>query len=268
MSCLIPWTSVAQDAPAPDETPVQPADPDAEEGDGDPLSRYRTRFDTLAERAIGTATKPVAFNWRRTNAHVAVDLAFPFELNNFNSLRAGGLVRIPTQGLMLELGASYVRVWDTPSSRLLALTPYRQPGRPSRMEVEVGVAYPLAEGVVTLRPRYFPAAQLVFNAHASFRYLLYPNGFPNLTVRETLGAVFAPKLGEQEIENLDGARLDAMQVDPGRYGLMVGIGNDLYTEQGVFVSPRVMMALPLLAPLTGTELRVWAEVTVAVGMAF
>ena len=57
-----------------------------------------------------------------------------------------------------------------------------------------------------------------------------------------------------------------MRVDPARYGL-VGFGNDVYLRQGVFVSPRVMLAPPLLAPATATELLWWGDARIALGVA-
>ena len=59
-----------------------------------------------------------------------------------------------------------------------------------------------------------------------------------------------------------------MQVDPERWGPVIGIGNDIYFAQGVFVSPRVMVSVPLLAPVTGSDLLWWGDASVAVGVAF
>lgn len=252
----------AQDAPV-----AEPAAPPAGEV-GDPLSPYRTDLDDLAEATIGTVSRPVAFNWRRTNVQLAGLIAFPFELNNFASLRGGALVRLPSGGAIVELGLSYANTWDTPSSDLLAFTPFRQPGRPDRLEIDVGLALPLAEGVVTVAPRFFPAAELVFNLQADFRYLLYPGGFPGMKPGKVLSALLSPQLTETERANLEEERLTSMMIDPARYGLLLGFGNDVYFEQGVFVTPRLLLALPLLAPATGTELLVWSEFTIAVGFAF
>ncbi len=252
-----------------DDSPTQTeGEEESDNQEENPLSPYRTRFDDLAERTIGTASKSVAFNWRRTDVQIAASSSFLFELNNFNSWRGGARVRVPTEGSILEFGANYVRVWDSPSSELLALTPYRQPGRPDRVELDFTFGYPLAEGVVTTAPKFFPAVQLVFNAYAEFRYLVHPTGWPNLRPGEVVTALLSPRLSQDEIDNLDRARLDAMQVDPGRYGILLGFGNDLYFEQGVFISPRLMVAVPLLAPATETDLLVWADFTLAVGMAF
>ena len=41
----------------------------------------------------------------------------------------------------------------------------------------VGPEGPLAEGVVTAWPKFFPVAQMVLCATAGFRYLLYPDAF-------------------------------------------------------------------------------------------
>ena len=245
-------------------------DDDSGEGEGeedDSLSRFRTPFDVLAEQAIGTTSVPVEFNWRRSKVHLAATGNHYFELNNFNSLRAGALARFPSSRTVLEVGASYAFVWDSPSSQLLALTPYRQPGRPPRIELDVNLGYPLAEGVVTTFPRAFPAVQMVFTAYGGFRYLLYPNGFSEMTVREIGSALLSPTMTRVERNNLDDARLDAMQIDSARYGAMLGVGNELYFRQGLFVAPRLMMGVPVLAPITGSELWFWADLSISVGVA-
>jgi len=244
------------------------ADDAVEDTETDPLSPYRAPFEVIAERAIGTTSTPVEFNWRRTEVQLAAFGDHLFELNNFNSLRAGGMARFPSGGLIFEVGLSYVWVWDTPSSLQLALTPYRQPGRPNRVELDFTVGVPLAEGVVTTFPRYFPAVELVFNVYGGVRYLNYPTAFSGMRFRDVVGALVSATITDAERDNLEDNRLQAMVVDPGRYGLMAGFGNDIYFKQGVFISPRLMMAVPLLAPATETDLLFWADLSVAVGVAF
>jgi hypothetical protein len=250
----------AEEEPAPDESPDD-AEPE------DTLSRFRTPFDVLAERAIGTASIPVEFSWRRSRVMLAATGNHYFELNNFNTLRAGGMARFPNDNLIVEVGLSRAWVWDTPSSELLALTPYRQPGRPKRMELDFNIGFPLAEGVVTTFPRIFPAVQMVFSAYGGLHYLFYPTGFEGLKIREVGTALISPFLTEAEIENLDDKRLDAMQIDTGRYGLMAGFGNDIYFKQGLFISPRAMFSIPLLAPVSGTNLLLWSDFALAIGVA-
>ncbi len=248
--------------------PIDPAPIEAEFAETDDvLSKHRTGFDVLTDRSIGTTSRPVEFNWRRSPVHLAVSGTHLFELNNFNSMRGGALVRLPTGGMILEFGLNYAGTWDSPSSRLLALTPYRQAGRPNRAEVDFAVGVPLAEGVVTTFPRFFPAVQMVFNGYAGLRYSLYPTGFGGLGFGQIASAVLSPSITDDELANLDDARLDAMLIDRGRYGLMVGFGNDLYFKPGLFLSPRLMLAIPLLAPATQTELLWWADVSMAIGLA-
>lgn len=256
--------AVAQDEGSSTEsTSSEPTTPEE-----DPLSRHRTDFDALTEQSIGTTSVPVQFNWRRTTVHVAGTGSFLFELNNFDSARVGGLLRIPAKTTLFELGVNYAHVWNTPSSELLALTPYRQPGRPRRLELDVGLALPVAEGVITTFPRFFPAVQMSFDLYGALRYSVYPTGFGGMKPGKVFTALLSPTLTEDELANLDEARLEAMQIDPGRYGLMLGFGNDIYFKQGLFVSPRVMFAVPLLAPASGTELYFWADFSLAVGWAF
>jgi hypothetical protein len=246
----------------------EPEGQDQEEQDDDVLSRYRTPFGVLVERTIGTTSRPVEFDWRRTTVHVAATGNHLFELNNFNSLRAGGMVRSPAGGGIVELDLGWVWVWDTLSSEQLAYTPYRQPGRPARLELDLNLGYPLAEGVVTAAPRFFPPVEMVFTAYAGLGYHIYPGAMKGKRFRERITAVFSPMLSESELELLEERRLDAMQVDTGRYGLFLGVGDELYFRQGVFVAPRVMFAVPVLAPASGSELLFQVDLSLNIGMAF
>ena len=252
----------ADPAPAEGEPPVEP--PPVE----DPLSRYRTPFGVLMDRAVGSASMPVEYNWRRTTAQVGAMGDFLFELNNFNSARAGAMGRFPSGGLIYEVALSRVWVWDTPSSRLLAYTPYRQPGRPERFEADFNVGIPIAEGVVTARTRFVPTVQMVLNAYAGIHYCFYPFSFDGMKAREVAGALLSPALSEDEINQMEDRRLSAMEVDPQRYTVMAGIGNDLYLKQGVFLSPRVMFNVPLLAVATESDLLFWGQFSLAAGVAF
>jgi len=242
-------------------------EPASEAPEEDPLSRYRVPFRVLTNRTIGTTSVPVAFDWRRTKIHVGATGSFLFELNTFNTASVGGLVRVPGSGVLTELEVRYVRVWNSESSRQLALTPFRQPGKPSRLELDATVAFPLAEGVVTTMPRIFPAVQLVFNATLGFRYASYPLGYRNLRPGQVFQSILAPNLQPEEIENLEDARLAAMQIDPARYAIMAGFSNDIYFERGIFVSPRVRFALPLHVLYSDSQLPFWLDVNLAVGIA-
>lgn len=265
----VPGVALAEDGGAAGGA-AEPEVPDegGASGTGDPLSPYRTPFGVLVDRSIGSTSTAVAFNWRRTRVQIGATGNFLFELNNFNSMGAGVVARFPSNGLMMEVGLGREWVWDTPSSQLLALTPYRQPGRPRRFDLSFNLGIPLAEGVVTARPRFFPAAELVFSAYTSVRYAFYPMSFSGMRPREVGGALLSPALTDAEIDNLETRRLDAMQVDPGRYGLLVGLGNDIYFKQGVFVAPRVLVSVPLLVLVNGSELYFWGEVSLSAGVAF
>ena len=252
---------------------AQPADPDAPEdpdpaNEADPLAPYRARVGELTNRTIGSASRPVVFNWRDGNAQLAATGSLLLELNNYNTARVGALLRVPQGNTMLEFGATWAAVGTTDSARLLALTPYRQPGRPSRIELDFTVGTPLAEGLVTARPRFFPATQLVFNVYAGLRYVIYPTGWGGLRPGQVATNIVSPTLSQEEIDNLEPVRPDGMEIDPGRYGLLVGFGNDMYIENGLFLSPRVMFAVPLLEPLNETRLLFYADLSLSIGMAF
>jgi len=249
--------------------PFAPRASDAEEGgEGAGIEKYREPFSVIADRAIGTTSVPVEFDWRRTKVQVGAYGSFLSELNNFNSLRGGALGRFPSKGVIWEVGVSYVSVRDTSATRDLALTPYRQAGRPKRAELDFGVGIPLAEGVVTTQPRWFPAVQMVLNGYIDLRYRIYPSGYRGLTLGQVARSVVNPQLSPEERNNLEDARLQAMTVDRERFGLLLGIGNDFYFKPGLFLSPRVMFSVPLMAGVTETQLLWWSDAQLAVGAAF
>jgi hypothetical protein len=238
--------------------PVDPA-PDTS------LERFRAPLEALMERPVGEASRAVRFDWRRSRVGFGVTSASLLELNNYSSFRIGGYVRKALGNVMLDGAVTYVFVFGSDASNKLALTPYRQFGRPARVEVDVNVGYAIAEGVVTARPGLIPAAQLVLTANAGVRYLFYPGGFAGMPGLDVAGALFAPRITDAEITNLDKRRLPAMQVDRARYALLAGFTLDLYFQPGIAVTPRVMMALPVFSALQGAGLGWWWELSLAVG---
>ncbi len=231
------------------------------------LTRFRKPIQALTERSIGRSSRRVRFDWRRSAVMLGAMGALPAELNNYDTLKAGGFVRFPSDGVLIELGLSYAWVSGSVSTEKLALTPYRQPGRPDRVELDVSLAYPLAEGIVTAFPRFVPATELVLNAHAQFRYLIYPGGYADLDFTDTLKALVSGQLSEAELNNLEDDRLPAMEIDPARYGVLAGLGNDLYFASGFFYSHKFLVVVPLLNFLTETELGYGYELNVSVGFA-
>ena len=256
------------------ETPKAPPASTADKGPeldhvpDNALEKYRTPLEVLMERAIGRTSRRIRYDWRRSTVQVGGTVALPAELNSFDSIRSGVTFRMPYDGLLLEAGVSRVWVAGSTSTERLALTPYRQPGRPDRYELDFALAYPLAEGIVTAFPAFVPATELVFNAYAHFRYLIYPAAFADLSTKDTLKALVAGQLSERELSNLEEHRLPGMELDPGRYGLLVGLGNDLYFQSGLFISPRILVGIPLLSFMTDSRLRFYLEGVLSMGLSF
>lgn len=255
-------------APPGTETPEQPGkeEPPTEEAqaEDETLERYRTPFEVLNERMIGVASRAVRFDWRKRRLGVGLIGSQLLELNNFSSARFGGFVRKPMGSFMGELAITRVLTWGSDSTDKLALTPYRQAGRPSRIELDVNVGYPLAEGVATSRPGFFPATELVFSANAGFRYAYYPGALSGASFGEVARSLIAPRLSEKEQANLESKLPPGMQIDAGRYNLLAGLGLDVYFQTGGFFTPRAMVALPI----TGTDLGLWWELTFSAGWMF
>lgn len=231
------------------------------------IDANRSPVDALTESMIGSASKSVRFDWRRSPVAFALLGSELLERNNFGSTRLGLLSRKAFGDLLVELGVNYVFTWETDSSRKLSLTPYRQFARPARLEIDVNVAYALAEGVVTALPSVVPPAQMVLSANAGVRYLYYPGALEGADALGYAAGLTAPALTQVEIENLEGTRLPGMQVDLARYGLLTGLCLDVYLQPGLLVTPRAMLAIPIFAPFGGSGLGWWWELSVGLGWA-
>ncbi len=229
------------------------------------VERARTPFEALTERLLGSASRAVRFDWRNKSVGFGVVTSGLFELNSFASARVGGFARFPNGNLLVELAFTRVIVWGSPSTETLAQTPYRQSGRPNRFELDVNLAYVLAEGVVTPKPGFLPPVQMAFSVTGGFRYLLYTEIFRNLSPGEVVGAIISPALSQKEVDNLELSRLPAMQIDRGRYSLLIGFSLDLYFQPGLFFSPRVLLAVPVFGGLTNSGLGAWWELSAGLG---
>lgn len=259
--------SAAPESAAP-ESAAPAADPAARKAVDTSINAYRSSYDALTERAIGRASRAVRFDWRRGTLQAGIIGGLPVELNNFDALRAGLFVRLPTERLMFEWALSWVFVSGSEATDSLALTPYRQAARPDHLELDFSVGYPIAEGVITPVPGALPAAQLVLKAEGQFRYLIYPTAWSGLTFLEGLRAVFRGRLEEQELNNLEDIREPGMEIDPARYSLWGGFSTDIFFQSGLFFSQKVIVAIPLLARPTRTNLFFGFELSLSTGFAF
>ncbi|WP_309894595.1 hypothetical protein [Archangium sp.] len=262
----LPRTVLAAEAQAPEAQAPEPSPAEPEQAD-DTLEGFRTPLDALTERMIGAASKSVRFDWRRSTLGFGLIGSELLERNNFGSTRFGLMARKPFGSFVGEVAITRAFTWGTDSTEKLALTPYRQHGRPSRFELDVNVGYPLAEGVVTVLPSFFPSTELVFSANAGFRYLVYPGSMGGMKFQQVATSLLAPRLSDHELGKLESSRPGGMQIDPARYGLLAGLSVDVYFGSGGFLSPRAMLAVPLLGPVTGTGLGFWWELSLGLGWA-
>ena len=266
-----PGTALAAGEPAAEAAPQERA-ADGQEGapraTDTSIERYRTPLEVLSERMIGETSRAVRFDWRRKTVGLGAIGSQLLELNNFKSSRVGGFARTALGDFLGELAVTWVFTRGSDSTEKLALTPYRQAGRPSRLELDLNLGFPLAEGVATAWPGFFPATELVFSVDAGLRYIYYPGSFSKMGFREVAAAVFSPRLTDPERENLEGDRLPAMDIDAGRYNLLVGFSVDLYFQSGGFLSPRAMIAVPVFSGFSESGLGWWWELSLGLGWMF
>lgn len=168
---------------------------------------------------------------------------------------------------MLELAVTYSYAYETPSSRTLALTPFRQYGRPSHWEIDFNVGYAIAEGVVTPLASFMPPAEMVLVAYGGLRYLVYPDGMLGRPLQDVGLDLATPQLSEAERERIEPKTPGGMLLDSARYHTMAGLSLDVYFQPGIFISPRALVAVPLLTPVTASGLGFWWELSLSIGYA-
>jgi hypothetical protein len=222
----------------------------------------RTPLPLLQERFVGVASRATRFDWL-------------IERNNFASVRLGVLGRKALGDLVVEGAVSWANSFATSGSELIALTPYRQAGRPARLELEANVAWPLAEASTTASLWFLPPAEIVVNAIGGARYLLYPQLFlaerPSSDLPFGVDAavsVVSPVLSDSDVQVLERDAVPGMAIDRARLQTLLGLGTDVYFPPGVFVTPRALLAVPLLSPFSSTSVGWWWEMSAVVGFAW
>jgi hypothetical protein len=270
--CALP--SWAQDLPpdAPTTAPIKestakpatmlPATPDVVE-DNTTLEQVRTPVQAMTEHFLGSASRPVRFDWRRSFLTFGVTASELIERNNFGSNRIGAFARHAFGDIVVGAAVTYVITTPTTSSQLLSLTPYRQFGRPNHFEIDIDAAYAIVEGVVTPILGFLPPAEMALLAVAGVRYLIYPAGFVDRDLTAIGLDLVSPRLRD-EVVRIERDALPGMVVDPARIHTLVGAELDVYFQPGVFLSPRAMLALPL-GGLNGSGLGLWWELSLAIG---
>ena len=233
------------------------------------LEDHRTALQALNEHFLGSASRPVRFDWRKSNFALVLRVAEVLERNSFGQWQIGAMGRKAFGDVIVDAGLNAFFAYETPSSQQLALTPFRQAGRPNHFQLEANVGYAVAEGVVTPMVSILPPAELALVAWAGARYLMYVDTFTgSSSFTDVAASLASPRLTEGEIIRLERSGPAGMQIDPARLHGLVGASLDVYLQPGVLVAPRVMVALPLLAPATGTQLGFFWELSIAVGYAF
>ncbi len=255
---------------APEEIAHEVTDGGADRNADDDSSvteKSRTPIQALNEHFLGSTSRAVRFDWRRSPIILAASVSEVVEKNTFGQWRAGVLGKKAFDVLIVEVGVSLYQSYDTDSSRSLALTPFRQAGRPTHLEMDANVGYAVAEGVVTPLASFMPPAELALVATGGVRYLGYAQSFVDRDLQAIALDLASPQLSTAELDRIERDALGSMLVDPARLHAMAGLSLDVYLQPGLYVSPRAMIAIPVLVPITNSSLGLFWELTLAAGWA-
>jgi hypothetical protein len=240
----------------------------ADEDTVDVVARSRTPIQALNEHFVGSAARAVRFDWRRSPIIVGASISEVVEKNTFGQWRVGAFGKKAFDDLIVEVGVALYQSYDTPSSQSLALTPFRQAGRPNHLEIDANVGYAVAEGVVTPLASFIPPAEVVLVAVGGARYLGYAQSFVDRDIQAIALDLASPQLSTAELDRIEQDALGSMLVDPARLHAMAGLSLDVYLQPGLMLSPRAMVAIPVLVPVTNSSLGLFWELSFAAGWAF
>ncbi len=269
LTCIVAFSGFAAPVESvAEDTPHQAEALDYTKEFDESLTEERTSVNELLQQTIGTTTRSLRFDWRKSPIHVGLTAGQLLELNNFNSWRTGATLRVPLEDFLIDLQASYVYVRDSRSSELMALTPYRQAGRPTRFELDLGLQWPIAEGVVTPRFNWLPTVDLSLSLYAGIRYFIYPGIYRFDGVLQTVRQLLSTELTTDELADLEDTRLLAMDVVPNRYSSLAGFSTDIYMRFGLFFNLKTLIHIPIGSNETVLNAWWWYELSASMGMAF
>jgi hypothetical protein len=108
---------------------------------------------------------------------------------------------------------------------------------------------------------------LALVGEAGLGYPAYPEGMLGRPLQEVGLDLATPQLSEAERERIEPKTPGGMLLDSARYHTMAGLSLDVYFQPGVFISPRALVAVPLLTPVTASGLGFWWELSLSIGYA-
>ncbi len=248
------FASDSENAPAPPEGGLAPE-----------TRAAAVPIEDAVRTVLGTTSRPVVFDWRRSSGLLQGEISQPVELNNFESRRLTAAVRWPLESGTATTSLSHVSTQGTEATETIARTPYLQTGRPSRWELGLGYDFAFAEGIVTMLPSFLPEAEMVFSISGEMRYLFYPGAWKENKGGQKFSSLFKTEINSTERAWLDSRKPAGMRIDPTRLDFLLGGRLDLFFKPGLFLSPSALIALPFLRAKGGLGL--WWSLGVGVGYA-
>ena len=177
---------------------------------------------------IGFAERPALHAWRKSSLTIRPIMGQISEQNNFDSYHFGLVVDVPSDSFSFQIGLRKVEVSDTPSSRQLALTPFKQAGHANRYDIISGVKLPLVEGVGSQLYDWIPQSQFVFQGIARVNWHLHPNEWKGESFQNVLQGLFQTKVGSREYQKMQESNPAALLPSRSRHSLGAGFVVEQY----------------------------------------
>ena len=215
------------------------------------------------DNILGSVDRASVFEWRKYKL-VSLAVGQLIELNTFDVSKVQVGIRFPmliSDEFNLQVDLGYVDVDSTYSSDYISNTPYRQAGRPSHFELDLGMDFPISEGVGNNIMEIIPVFQMSISLQARLRYLIYPSAISAMLEWEAIYKIFSPDLTTEELKFLSKSAPRGMKIEQNRYDFLFGTRVDLYSRKRFFLHLDNMIAMSY------GSLGSWIELSLGIGYA-
>ncbi|MCX6127918.1 MAG: hypothetical protein NTX25_02495 [Proteobacteria bacterium] len=146
---------------------------------------------------------------------------------------------------------------------IYAKTPFEQEGRPTRLEWQNGLEFPLVEGISQNLITIVPASEFVLSAVAQLNLYIYPE--LNHKPVQLLKDIVKFSMDESDRQILERSSPSAMRVHRGTHSMSLGLQWDNYYKSGFGWNMRFLYERPFLS--SESHLSSWFSLALGVGYA-
>lgn len=217
--------------------------------DASPLEAFRKKPEDIDRAVIAVIGRPSIFPWQLKSFGLRLSQSSYVEFNNFdsNSYQIGGIFPI-FERMIYALDIIQTKVYETPSSRQIGRTPYRQLGRPSRYSLSHQLSYPIFEGIGGHFFDLLESAQFVVSFFTQINMHYYDHLFKPWSSfgnsRDNIKSIFSSSLPPETRKIQQMKAPQGMKISDHKWDLLAGMDIFSFFSTGLFVSGAFGIGFP------------------------